>query len=446
MNKYKKVSNSNTIIEGQNKNNLSAYWRETTLFLTKTLCISHVRWLLPPFGRVGVGFWLCVLALSPFGGVGGGLFAQNIGINTTGNPPNTKAILDINADAATKSGLLVPRMTTVERGTITAPIPESLLIFNTTTECFEAWNNTTSSWVAFGCIGGCSVLPTTANAGVDQTPACGTTIATLAGNTPAVGTGAWSVVSGTATITTPTSPTSGVTGLAASGTATLRWTISNNPCTPSTDDVVITTAACSVFPCGGTVIPIVDVTNPTTGKTWMDRNLGASQVATSSTDAAAYGDLYQWGRCSDGHEKRTSGTTATLSGSDTPGHGNFITIGAVPYDWRSPQNGALWQGVAGTNNPCPTGYRLPTEAELEAERLSWSTNNAAGAFGSPLKLAVAGYRYYSNATLNTVGSVGYYWSSTVSGTNARNLYFGSGGASMDTNGRAYGFSVRCIKD
>jgi hypothetical protein len=41
---------------------------------------------------------------------------------------------------------------------------------------------------------------------------------------------------------------------------------------------------------------IVDVTNPTTGATWMDRNLGATQVATSSTDAAAYGDLYQWCR------------------------------------------------------------------------------------------------------------------------------------------------------
>jgi len=39
-----------------------------------------------------------------------------------------------------------------------------------------------------------------------------------------------------------------------------------------------------------------------TGKIWMDRNLGASQVATSSTDAAAYGDLYQWGRAADGHE------------------------------------------------------------------------------------------------------------------------------------------------
>src|SRR6056297_790033 len=120
-----------------------------------------------------------------------------------------------------------------------------------------------------------------------------------------------------------------------------------------------------------------DVYNPTTGKIWMDRNLGASQVATSSTDAAAYGDLYQWGRAADGHESRTSGTTAALATSDTPGHGDFITSNSSPYDWRNPQNDNLWQGVSGTNNPCPSGYRLPTEAEWEEEVTSWGSYNAA---------------------------------------------------------------------
>ena len=195
-----------------------------------------------------------------------------------------------------------------------------------------------------------------------------------------------------------------------------------------------------------TVVGDNDVKNPTTGKIWMDRNLGASQVATSSTVAAAYGDLYQWGRSADGHEIRTSGTTTTLATSDTPGHGNFITSGSYPYDWRNPQNDNLWQGVSGTNNPCPAGYRLPTEAEWEAERTSWSSNNAAGAFASPLKLPVAGYRNYSNGSLVNVGSDGYYWSSTVAGTYSRLLYFGSSNANMLSNYRAYGLSVRCLKD
>ena len=118
---------------------------------------------------------------------------------------------------------------------------------------------------------------------------------------------------------------------------------------------------------------VVDVLNPATGKTWMDRNLGASQAATSSTDALAYGDLYQWGRFSDGHQCRVSEITSTNSATDTPGHDDFILESVSPFDWRVPQNDNLWQGVGGVNNPCPMGYRLPTEAELNAERLSWGS-------------------------------------------------------------------------
>ena len=187
------------------------------------------------------------------------------------------------------------------------------------------------------------------------------------------------------------------------------------------------------------------IVTSSTGKVWMDRNLGATQVATSSTDEAAYGYLYQWGRLTDGHQIRTSGTTSTLSGTDIPGHANFIKAPVDPYDWRNGQNGNLWQGVNGVNNPCPSGFRIPTDAELEAERASWvGGNNATGAFGSPLKLTVAGYRY-SNGSLDYVGSNGLYWSSTVDGTNSRYLFFYSSDAAMYSANRAFGFSVRCIK-
>ena len=189
---------------------------------------------------------------------------------------------------------------------------------------------------------------------------------------------------------------------------------------------------------------IPSVINTITGKIWMDRNLGASQVATSSTDANS---LYQWGRATDGHQLRTSGKTTTVATTNTPGHGNFITNSYdSPFDWRNPQNDNLWQGVNGINNPCPKGYRLPTVAEWEAERTSWSSNNAAGAFASPLKLPAAGGRSYTNGSLGSLGS-GLYWSSTVDGTNSRRLQFDNSDATTVYSFlRATGYPVRCIKD
>lgn len=199
----------------------------------------------------------------------------------------------------------------------------------------------------------------------------------------------------------------------------------------------------TIFGVTGTAPPHI-VTSA--GQVWMDRNLGASRVATSMTDAEAYGDLYQWGRLADGHQSRTSPTTATLSATDTPGHGSFILATSDPYDWRSPQNGNLWQGVSGTNNPCPAGFRLPTDVEFDTERLSWSSQDHNGAFASPLKLVPAGYRFYYYGTLYNAGSGGYYWSSTVNGSYSRYLYFYSLNANMYLYERAFGFSVRCLRD
>ena len=181
----------------------------------------------------------------------------------------------------------------------------------------------------------------------------------------------------------------------------------------------------------------------TTGKTWMDRNLGATQVATSSNDAASYGDLYQWGRNTDGHQIRTSTTAAGPVASGSEG-ANFITSTG---DWLNPRDDARWNGsTKGTHDPCPSGFRVPTETELVAERGIWNTNNAAGAFASVLKLPVAGYRRNSTGALTDVGSLGFCWSSTVSGTNARSLFFSSSSANMTAPNRARGFSVRCIKE
>src|SRR6185295_15251749 len=113
--------------------------------------------------------------------------------------------------------------------------------------------------------------PTVANAGPDQSGAalCGQTSTTLAANTPVVGTGAWSIISGAGgsfgTVSSPTSTFSGVTGIS----YTLRWTISNAPCTASIDDVVIS------FPA-----------NPTVANAGPDQS-GAALCGQTSTTLAA---------------------------------------------------------------------------------------------------------------------------------------------------------------
>src|SRR5690606_18489289 len=62
----------------------------------------------------------------------------------------------------------------------------------------------------------------------------------LEGNTPAIGTGTWTIVSGVGgNIATPASPTSAFTGNPGE-VYTLQWTISNSSCTPSSDQVQIT--------------------------------------------------------------------------------------------------------------------------------------------------------------------------------------------------------------
>lgn len=201
----------------------------------------------------------------------------------------------------------------------------------------------------------------------------------------------------------------------------------------------------SVF-CSSQPTSIVNVLNPTTGKIWMDRNIGATQAAISSTDINSYGDLYQWGRFSDGHQCRSSLTNNSLSSIIQPPHGNFILSPISPHDWLSPQNNSLWLGVNGANNPCPTGYRIPTESEFISELTSWTNNNANGAFTSPLKLSLAGERIGSNGNLFFVGSYGYYWSSTISGNFTKILQFDDFDAIINSDGRSGGNSVRCIKD
>jgi hypothetical protein len=264
--------------------------------------------------------------------------------------------------------------------------------------------------------------------------------------------GTWSpTINNTATTTYTFTPNAGQCGNGTTMTIAINAPLSYNLTASDASVCAGTTVTLSMnlngvyragtVHCLATPTAVVDVTNPITGKTWMDRNLGASQVATSSTDALAYGDLYQWGRGADGHQCRNSATTTTVSSSDQPGNGSFVIQSG---DWRNPANSNLWQGLNGINNPCPIGYRVPTISELDAERLSWTSQNSSGAFSSPLKLSLVGVRNI-NGVLQFVSSNSRYWSSNVPNS-AQNLFFSTSNAYLGIDNRSNGSTVRCIKD
>ncbi len=194
--------------------------------------------------------------------------------------------------------------------------------------------------------------------------------------------------------------------------------------------------------CIDQVTPVYDVTNPNTGKTWMDRNLGTI-VGNEVGDIVNHdGDLYQWGRRADGHQCRNSATTPTLSSTDQPNHNNFIIGSSTTSisNWRNPHNPNLWQGANGINNPCPAGYRLPTSSEINNEFSNWNT--------SPLKyLTESGVRLGSNGQTMNTGSFGHNWTSSVDNYN-QSYYIDSGGPvpQLLAHPRNYGMSIRCIKN
>jgi len=68
-------------------------------------------------------------------------FSQNVGINTTGNRPDTSAMLDV---ASTTKGMLTPRMTTTQRTTIYSPA-NGLFVYDTDLSGFYYYKG--SEWV-----------------------------------------------------------------------------------------------------------------------------------------------------------------------------------------------------------------------------------------------------------------------------------------------------------
>ncbi|GHU78539.1 hypothetical protein FACS1894145_0700 [Bacteroidia bacterium] len=218
---------------------------------------------------------------------------------------------------------------------------------------------------------------------------------------------------------------------------------------------------------------------------------GSSTTDTTSADIKGW--LFQWGRVADGHQWRssatvagpvylptqdqvpasgTSGTSASLGITAAQTYANytgkFITSSSYEYfyDWRTPQVGWLWYSFRNANDPCPTGWQLPTQSDFAtiisdnafarqtpssatANTWSWTTNGyqiRPDSSTTTLFLPAAGVRG-NNGTLYYVGLDGDYWSSTASASGVFLLDFNSGVlAPGSAHHRASGRSIRCVQN
>jgi len=203
------------------------------------------------------------------------------------------------------------------------------------------------------------------------------------------------------------------------------------------------------------------VTSPYTGKVWLDRNLGASRVCTALDDTDCYGDYYQWGRNADGHEKTTS-SIVTVQSNDitTVGHSDFIlgdgttnSAGYNNYDWAytidadGSQRIENWNKADGTSI-CPSGYRVPTSAELLTETVNSvdSASNNTDAYNNFLKIPSAGYRDGTGGYMVQQGSYSAIWSTLPISVTSGALYFSSSDSGVFGSIRNNAWPVRCIKN
>lgn len=202
------------------------------------------------------------------------------------------------------------------------------------------------------------------------------------------------------------------------------------------------------------------------GKIWLQQNLGSGQVASSATDTASYGHLFQWGRWADGHQLRSSinQQVTTLTNNTpagiAPGNANFLRNNVQPLWWGgsatttpagNPQTSDTWGPGAPTatngTDPCSglgAGWRMPTKTEWDAVRTAESITNLATGFSSNLKLPYSGYRNGANGGIQLAGYANFYW--TATNKDAQYPYAVYNGGSVDYWSRGYAGTCRCIKE
>jgi len=186
----------------------------------------------------------------------------------------------------------------------------------------------------------------------------------------------------------------------------------------------------------------------------MCHNLGANEALDPLTpNQYIHGAKYKWGT-------GLVALTQTQDQNNTAGYGNSTTTGwpSATYGGVPPSTTVDWDMT--NNNPCPAGYRVPTQAEwtgfkngLNSTTFPGSWANSATNYSSGMKvgdalfLPAAGLRENTVGQLNYRGYIGYYWSRTyVSTVNGYYLNFQSGLLNVSGTQRTNGMSVRCIAE
>ena len=182
--------------------------------------------------------------------------------------------------------------------------------------------------------------PSAANAGVDQTVCFGRTV--LRGNTPQIGIGTWSALSGpvAANISSINNPTTDVTGLNAVGAYYFVWTVSNgSACNPSRDTVKLIVSALSPtvanagtdkFLCNQSTV-LLNGNTPSVGTgVWSEVNSSSSTIVSPNSPSTVISSLsagshqFVW-EISNTDRSCFSRDTVSIANSVTPNTANAGT-------------------------------------------------------------------------------------------------------------------------
>lgn len=192
---------------------------------------------------------------------------------------------------------------------------------------------------------------------------------------------------------------------------------------------------------------------------WAPVNVG-SVVKDGYITLDEKGKFYQWGRNEYasvyGATNDTYPGPVAIKDASTTHADKFITHLFTPGNWASDISTTVWDA----QGPCPTGWRLPTQAELQLIKAEYDADNGNVKWENTdikiigtnnngiIYLPATGYRG-SNGRWYDQGTSGAYWSKSINNPYSVALTFDDKSMTIvNTGEKAYrgnGYMVRCVR-